>query len=59
MNNSKEKLTKKEIARSDFTEALFALLQANIVGVGKMQEENAFIFTFPGGKSFRVLVEEI
>ncbi len=59
MNQSKEKLVKKEIAQSDFREALMALLRTNIVGLGKTEGESAFIFTFPGGKSFRVCVEEI
>ena len=52
--NKMNNLTKK-----DFQATLKALLQENIVGVYKDEEEGVFTFLLPGGKEFRVYIEEV
>ena len=46
------------VTKKDFQETLKALLRENIVGVYK-EEKYGFIFILPGGKAFRVCVEEV
>lgn len=49
----------KDLTAKDFQDSLKALLKENIVGVYKDEGEGVFTFLLPGGKAFRVCIEEI
>lgn len=49
----------KNVAEKDFQKILKALLQENIVGVYKDEGEGGFTFLLPGGKEFRVYIDEV
>ncbi len=48
----------KNVTRQDFQKLLKSLLRENIVGVYKDEGEGVFTFFLPGGKEFRVYIDE-
>ena len=47
------------ITENELTETLKGLLKRDIVGVTRKQRKNELVFMLPGGKTFRIRVEEI
>jgi len=56
MRNKQERVT---ITKKDLAEVLQELLKENVVGIVQNEGANGFEYVFPGGKAFRVCVEEI
>ena len=53
------KKTNESITKEDVKKALQELLCENIVGFMEKEEENGFIYRFPGGKRYEITIKEV
>ena len=57
MNDTKE--TRQATTTQELTETLRQLIRHELVGLTEKTGENEFVFMLPGGKKFRVCVQEL
>ena len=53
------KKTNESITKEDVKKALQELLCENIVGFMEKEEENGFIYRFPGGRRYEITIKEV